>query len=238
VATAEQERAAFLAAILAAPGDDAVRLVFADWLEEHGDVARAEFIRVQVGLAGVERRAGGPKALGLLKWGHPWRLRAKALRRRGRELLGQDIHLCLHCDWHAPVPHGSWEWQYRRGFVDSVACACRSWLARGPAVVAAQPVTRVRLGDQVPYRGPETGPGFAWARKVRGQREGPFGDDHVLPAGLFDALADGRRGTFGTGQPLVLYPSAAEAHDALSAAALAWARGQNLHQPSQDTGVS
>lgn len=38
---------ALLAAVLAAPADDVPRLVFADWLDEHGSPARAEFIRVQ-----------------------------------------------------------------------------------------------------------------------------------------------------------------------------------------------
>jgi uncharacterized protein (TIGR02996 family) len=38
---------AFLAAIRAAPGDDAPRLVYADWLEELGRFAEAEFIRVE-----------------------------------------------------------------------------------------------------------------------------------------------------------------------------------------------
>jgi uncharacterized protein (TIGR02996 family) len=42
---------ALLAAIRAAPDDDAPRLVYADWLDEHGDGARAEFIRVQCELA-------------------------------------------------------------------------------------------------------------------------------------------------------------------------------------------
>ncbi len=44
------ERLALLSAILAAPDDDLPRLVFADWLEEHGttdaDAARVEFIRL------------------------------------------------------------------------------------------------------------------------------------------------------------------------------------------------
>jgi uncharacterized protein (TIGR02996 family) len=41
----------FLKAILAQPDDDAPRLIFADWLEEHGQGAHAEFVRVQCGLA-------------------------------------------------------------------------------------------------------------------------------------------------------------------------------------------
>jgi uncharacterized protein (TIGR02996 family) len=45
---------ALLAAIWAAPHDDLPRLVYADWLDESGDpakAARAEFIRVQCELA-------------------------------------------------------------------------------------------------------------------------------------------------------------------------------------------
>lgn len=42
------DRAALLAAVYANPADDAPRLVFADWLDEHGEPERAEFIRVQV----------------------------------------------------------------------------------------------------------------------------------------------------------------------------------------------
>jgi uncharacterized protein (TIGR02996 family) len=37
-----------LRAILDSPGDDAVRLVYADWLEDHGEPDRAEFIRLQL----------------------------------------------------------------------------------------------------------------------------------------------------------------------------------------------
>src|SRR5215218_7287428 len=36
-----------LAAVLASPADDAPRLVLADWLDEHGQPDRAEFIRLQ-----------------------------------------------------------------------------------------------------------------------------------------------------------------------------------------------
>src|SRR5437016_2642828 len=41
------EDQAFLQAILEAHDDDAPRLVYADWLDDHGDEWRAEFIRVQ-----------------------------------------------------------------------------------------------------------------------------------------------------------------------------------------------
>src|SRR5262249_28074934 len=41
----------FLADILERPDDDVPRLVYADWLEEHGQPERAEFIRVQCQIA-------------------------------------------------------------------------------------------------------------------------------------------------------------------------------------------
>src|SRR5579871_6533645 len=40
----------FIQAILADPGNDTLRLVYADWLEERGD-KRAEYIRVEAALA-------------------------------------------------------------------------------------------------------------------------------------------------------------------------------------------
>src|SRR4051812_38017921 len=51
------EREALLRAVCANPDDDIPRLVFADWLQENGDEARAEFIRLQVQMARLESRA-------------------------------------------------------------------------------------------------------------------------------------------------------------------------------------
>lgn len=42
------DRRAFLDAIAAAPEDDAPQLVFADWLDERGDAAAAELLRLRV----------------------------------------------------------------------------------------------------------------------------------------------------------------------------------------------
>lgn len=41
----------FMQAILAEPDDDSPRLIFADWLEEQGDLLQAAFIRAQCALA-------------------------------------------------------------------------------------------------------------------------------------------------------------------------------------------
>src|SRR5262245_61467675 len=42
---------AFVESIVEAPDDDAPRLIYADWLEEHEDPDRAAFVRVQIELA-------------------------------------------------------------------------------------------------------------------------------------------------------------------------------------------
>jgi uncharacterized protein (TIGR02996 family) len=45
------EHPGFLRDIIERPDDDTPRLVYADWLQDHGETARAEFIRLQCGLA-------------------------------------------------------------------------------------------------------------------------------------------------------------------------------------------
>ncbi|MCE9562763.1 MAG: TIGR02996 domain-containing protein [Planctomycetes bacterium] len=54
---AESEQGAFLQAIFDSPEDDTARLAYADWLDEHGQAARAEFIRVQIGLTRLTESA-------------------------------------------------------------------------------------------------------------------------------------------------------------------------------------
>jgi uncharacterized protein (TIGR02996 family) len=90
---------ALLAAILASPDDDLPRLVYADWLDEHGDPARAEFIRTQIELAKLPD--------------HDPRFRA--LEDREHELL------CEHeVGWIGNGADGLSEWEWRRGFVDEI----------------------------------------------------------------------------------------------------------------------
>lgn len=51
---------AFMRSIIADPSNDMPRLVFADWLEEHDEPERAEFIRCQIELAKMtEPKIGG-----------------------------------------------------------------------------------------------------------------------------------------------------------------------------------
>jgi uncharacterized protein (TIGR02996 family) len=72
----DQERS-FLAAIHEDPGDDTPRLVYADWLEENGDTAQADFIRLQCeaakGVAVWRTPPTSPQVNGLVKkYGRRW----------------------------------------------------------------------------------------------------------------------------------------------------------------------
>lgn len=76
------EEQAFLRTIFEFPHDDVPRLVFADWLEENGHPARAEFIRLQCQLAGPD---GDPYQRTLLE------KREKLLWQRHRSTWAADF---------------------------------------------------------------------------------------------------------------------------------------------------
>lgn len=107
---------ALLAAILADPADDTVRLAYADHLDETGEHDRAEFIRVQVELAAV----GAMESV---------RGKLATLRRRERELLvavADELRPAVPYSWAVfTEPRDRCDTPYSvvsRGFVSQVAC--------------------------------------------------------------------------------------------------------------------
>jgi len=100
------EREALLAAVCANPDDDTPRLVFADLLQENGEEARAEFIRLQVRHAELARLAApGVDAVG----------------RRARELWLQHGK-----GWREELPQIdgiAWHDAFCRGFVEQAVIA-------------------------------------------------------------------------------------------------------------------
>ena len=109
----------FLAAIRAAPDDDLPRLVYADYLEERGDAARAEFIRAQVELATLNETSG----------------RLPLLEDRAHELLARHEPA-----WLGGVAAQLSEWEFRRGFLDQAEFNTPDLDADA---VAAHPITRL-----------------------------------------------------------------------------------------------
>src|SRR5262245_48701346 len=121
---------AFLDAIIAAPEDDAPRLVYADWLDDHGDSDRAEFIRVQCDLA---RR---PKY-------DPDR---PPLEARERELLKKH-----EARWAKPLMGFGRDLRFRRGFVDGISIGVSKFITDGEDLLRTAPVRQfkfLRLGTK------------------------------------------------------------------------------------------
>jgi uncharacterized protein (TIGR02996 family) len=114
---------AFLRAICEAPDDDTPRLVYADWLEEHGQAERAEFIRAQCALAGA---TAGPNRL--------------ALEARARELLKRYGE-----EWARPLAERVQEWTFHRGFIDEVRVEARAFLAGAEVLFRLAPVQHLHL---------------------------------------------------------------------------------------------
>jgi uncharacterized protein (TIGR02996 family) len=116
---------AFLQAICETPEDDTPRLIYADWLEEHGDGARAEFIRVQVELARPDLGAE----------------RHRLLEKRQDELL--DLHGAAWVAALALLEGVVWD-EFRGGFVERVKVEdVEVFLRRAPAIFTAAPVREV-----------------------------------------------------------------------------------------------
>jgi uncharacterized protein (TIGR02996 family) len=137
--------AALLRDVLDAPDDDGARLRYADRLDELGEPERAEFIRLDClrWREWPDFRLSGNWERHFTDAGR----KLTAVERRIDELSGADDGVCLRCDWHAPVPHVGWDWQIRRGFVESVTCTAADFLTHADAILAAHPVRKVRLTE-------------------------------------------------------------------------------------------
>jgi uncharacterized protein (TIGR02996 family) len=135
-------------AILEHPEDDDVRLVYSDWLEENGQAARAEFIRVQIELAKIGRPAKECH-FGAV---HNPRLLTPEESRRRKKLQDREQALCLEHEkaWAAELPDlKGIEWSHpRRGFVEEVTAEN----------FRAFHTHAARLYDLVPLRGLHFGP--------------------------------------------------------------------------------
>ncbi len=160
-----------LADIIAHRDDDGIRLIAADWWEDHGESERAEYIRVQCEIARIEAEVGpvkhdhtykpptspplpGPRcpASRLDKVLRP-------LRDRERPLKWKCITFLAPFMWDQPGT--SWtvvyKWLpdhvnvntryvgFRRGFVEDVALSAENWIRHAEALCASVPLRNVRL---------------------------------------------------------------------------------------------
>jgi uncharacterized protein (TIGR02996 family) len=137
------QQQSLLAAICVEPSDDAPRLVYADWLEEHGDTAgvpaaaaRAEFIRVQCESARLPE----------------YERRRKLLEDRADDLLCEHETL-----WRTEQRWPRGDLTFRRGFLAVVAADAADWLRRGRKLAERCPIESLRLTYGVGESGAQLG---------------------------------------------------------------------------------
>jgi uncharacterized protein (TIGR02996 family) len=133
----------FLRAILEAPEDTTCRLVYADWLEEHNQPERAEFIRIECEMAAIHDEPGfGPNT-----WESP---RFWELEKRREELYNRHA-----ARWFGLV-HRMFgkNMDTRRGFPWHVSMSARRFITHGEDIFQAAPtiedVMILRLGRNMP----------------------------------------------------------------------------------------
>jgi uncharacterized protein (TIGR02996 family) len=118
---------AFLADIIANPDDDAPRLVYADWLEDHGQPDRAAFVRVQCQLARLphddERR--------------------EDLEAKERELLRRHRR-----EWLRPLRGLVSKCEFRRGFVEQGTATAAAFARRAEDIYRGTPLRYLMLGGR------------------------------------------------------------------------------------------
>jgi carbon storage regulator CsrA len=122
---------AFVQAILESPDDEGIRLIFADWLDDH-DNPFGEFIRVQCRLAHLPEKDEARQEL----------------------LQREQFLLAAHAEeWREYLPailHGE---RFERGFVESVHLTVPKFLAHADEIFAATPLRRLcvqdSMGDEV-----------------------------------------------------------------------------------------
>ena len=136
------EGRACFAAIHADPRDDAPRLIYAGWLDEHGDSERAEFIRLQVALERVPAGHLPP----------PWldrrgRTRDTARDPRRTKLARRAATLLKRHGrrWAEPLAGQVARYEFRRGFIEAVEITAACFVRLGRGLVDTAPIRHVWL---------------------------------------------------------------------------------------------
>jgi uncharacterized protein (TIGR02996 family) len=143
------ERAALLRAVCENPDDDTPRLVFADWLDEHDEPERAEFIRLQCEVARLQ--TDDAQLGGLSR-------RASELQKQfGKQWLDQlPTPRSANVRWVAAAPNGWLDGKtFDRGFACQLFAQTAAGLAKHADVLfSATPVRRlliwhIKRGDKL-----------------------------------------------------------------------------------------
>ena len=150
------ERAAFIRAICERPACDTARLVYADWLQENGDDARAAYIRWMI----ANRYVSPIPRVSFRQWFGLWWRRGCSRSNYRLDSRGR-LEFSLS-EYSVAGPQNGV--RVTRGFVSHVAMPCAVFVEPGFAadLFARQPIESVRLTDRAPYENVawyDSGPG-------------------------------------------------------------------------------
>jgi hypothetical protein len=123
------------------------------------------------------------------------------------------------------LPAGYVGTRFHRGFVAGMAISLADWQRHGKLLVRSMPLESARISDREPMALRDNG--FGWWRAFDDAEE-VYGDTSDLPKELFDLLVcDNERLNWENTQRIrCAYPTVADAHAALSVAALKLARNR------------
>ena len=115
--------------IMAAPGDDTPRRIYADWLLDAGDNDRAEFIRLQLDAAALPE-------------GNPQRT---SLNEQANTLLAAH-----RPEWERPLRDlGVTEVGWERGFPSRITIPAGRFITDGGRIIATAPITGATVSDLI-----------------------------------------------------------------------------------------
>jgi uncharacterized protein (TIGR02996 family) len=142
------DRQAFLRAIRESPDDDLPRLVYADWLEEHGEPGRASLFRVQVEVGPGKHGMASDRELELLT--NASLLHEIAALPQDAWMLFPHRH-CAAFEAQHKATGAILFCQMVRGFVEKVTCTAEAWRSFADALLAEHPIQWIGL-HSVPGR--------------------------------------------------------------------------------------
>jgi uncharacterized protein (TIGR02996 family) len=228
-----------LRTILENPADDGARLVYADWLRENGDEARADFIQLQIELDQVRRAADGAgelsrvaKALFNLAYDQQLEREHELFQDHGRR-WGAELPI-----WdllNARAPRGTWcapalPWRrvWRRGFMETIRISLAAFQHNYHRLFDCLPLADVLITDKYPGLAIASGhalPGYyEWDLAPPSQPRPVY--DRALPQEIFDLL-DGynKKTSYAMSR---WYLTEHQANEALSRALVKWGRREWL----------
>lgn len=182
----------FLAAVIDRPADDTPRLAFADYLEDRGLVARADYIRSSIAFAGdgsppghEARRLDALLAVHAVEWAGPAALDKKVRLLWSRGFV-RELRLAMVRYGGVRCPHGSYGLHMPPNCDE---CHGSGYIkGYGVDLFRRHPIACVRITDRLPQA---EGGAWLWLPAEHYELEGDEEYSHLIPEAIFRRLFAG-----------------------------------------------